>query len=312
MYIHDIWFDVQNRHSSLPVKSTTPQKVKQSRVSLPATLEPHSSLMNLSSLSPVPLTLSPTPTHSRQSSTSHSRQLSEIEEVEEKRKLEPTPDDRSSSLQTRTETKKSTETKSAAGSDSEQERGGRKNRDIQQRGEKGGSSRNKPEIKSAKHHGRRHSAANVEVGGIKSVRSRENLLQMEKQGSHSRPESPSVTSLREISKSPSVTPHLETIKDSPRSERKNIIINRLKRIASDESEIEPLAPHHPISPSVSSQREREVDLESSLDYHKRASVVMESGLQEVFGVIQGGVEDSSSVHINSSLDDILHAMESET
>ena len=196
-------------------------------------------------------------------------------------------------------------------------------------GVRGGISWSKSEAKSVRHR-RRQSAAEVETG-LRKVRSRDNLLA--ETGSHSRPESPTLR--REASKSPSITPSVtpsvtpyrgdtskspsvtpsatpltgETSKFSPRTERKKIL-SKLRKIASSsdssttsDSRRETILPQSSLSPSVTSQRE--ADLESSLDFHKRSSTIESDVHEEEVPTIE------EPVNINSPLDVVLQAMENE-
>ena len=160
-------------------------------------------------------------------------------------------------------------------------------------------------------HHRRQSAADVDTSGMRKVKSRENFLHVEPQGSRSRQESPSH---RETSRSPSLTPlHGDSKKDSPRTERRNII-NKLKKIAREESPMSSDAETTEKSQlvealsSVGGQRERESELESSLDFHGGILAVGSAAV-----VPSGSTgEEPASVNINSPLEAILTAMESET
>ena len=158
-------------------------------------------------------------------------------------------------------------------------------------------------------HRRRQSAADVDTAGTK-MRSRENLLQVEHQESRSRQESPS---RRETSRSPSLTPLPgDAKKDSLRTERRKII-NKLRKIALEESpmssdgETAEKSQQTDASSSEASQREREAELESSLDYQEGISAAVTSAVQS------GSTgEEPASVNITSPLKAILAAMESET
>jgi hypothetical protein len=245
---------------------------------------------------------------------SRSRQLSEIEEEEEKKRSWTHEDHNpSSSFSTpfmRNDTKNVVESKTE---ETEQERSNRREKETQRdRGEKGGVSRSKSEAKSVRER-RRQSSAELDTG-IRKVRSRENLLQVE-QGSRSRPESPSLTPRHESSKSLSVTPHRDMSHYSPRTERKKII-NKLKKIASeqqsdvtsdverDKSQPQQLPVPIPQSSSVLNFREKETDIESTLDYPSLAS-------DGVVHVHEGPPAVDEPLHCNSPLDAILQAMESE-
>ena len=275
----------QNRHSSLPTKSTTTslQRARHTpRTSLPASLENPSS--RASSLSPTP---TPTPTPVPAVTPSRNRQLSEIDEEEEK-KYEATTS-AAVPVASRNDGKRGSEPLGGEEERSRRERGGRQGR---------GS------------HRRRQSAADVDTAGMK-MRSRENLLQVEHQGSQSRQESPS---RRETSRSPSLTPLPgDTKKDSPRTERWKIV-NKLKKIALEESPMssdgetaEKPQQTDAVSSSEASQREREAELESSLDFQDRISAALTSPVQS------GSTgEEPASVNITSPLEAILAAMESET
>lgn len=261
-------------------------------------MTPRSSIGTLVDLPPSTGSLSPTPTPTPVPVTpSRSRQLSEIVE-EGERKSENSRN--SAQPVTRNETKRGSDGK-LYGGDTERERGGRWERGGRPEGGKGRGG-----------HRRRQSAADVDTAAMKKVRSRENLLQAEQQGSHSRHESPR----RETSRSPSLTPlHGDTRKDSPRTERRKII-NKLKKIARETSPMssdgemgEKSQPTDALSAvaTAAGQKEREADLESSLDYQTGVSAAV------VAAVRSGSTgEEPTSVNIDSPLGAILTAMESET
>lgn len=252
----------QNRRNSFPAR-----KIKPSRSSLPP-FESPTSLTSPRSLSPIT-----TPTHSH-TPTSHSRQLSEIEEEEEKNRSAQKDHEPPS---VKNDTKK---TDSKPG---------------QVERERGGKSCSKPEAKSARvHRDNRRQSADAE-GVLRKTRSRDSLVQMDR-GSRSRPESPTLTPQRDISKY------------SPLTERRRIV-NKLKRFASEDSSSagdsgveKPQPPPSSLSPSVStsvSSQMRETDIETSLDYN-------------VEGVMQEGVPRiEEPLHINSPLIAIQQAMENE-
>ena len=289
---------MQNRHSSLPAKPTTTSSQRprlQPRTSLPTTLDAHGTLPtnHAHSLSPTP---SPTPTPTATATPSRSRQLSEIEE-EEERKSETHPN---------TPTQPASKSHSRRGSDSsrsgvggggegERERGSRRDR------ERG---RGTPRGKTGDGRGgrRRLSATELDTAGIQKARSRESLLQVEQDGTQSRPESPSAVSYHEYSRSPSLTPHHgDTKLDSPRSERRNII-SKLRNALGDPPEGDTAE-----KVQSSSQREREADLESSLDYPAQITAAVGVATEE-----EEEEEEGGAVNVYSPLDTILTAMENET
>ena len=277
---------MQNRHSSLPAKTTTPQRTKlHQRTSLPATLDPHMTPPGSSthSTSPTP-SPTPTPTHSATATPSRHRQLSEIEEEGAG--------------------EKGSETNSTS------RKGARRGGDNSSR--LGAGAQHK--MAEGRAGARRQSVAELET--IKKARSRENLLQVEQPESQSRPESPSTVLHRDFSRSPSLTPQPEDARrDSPRTERRKII-GKLRKIALEDAATakldgDPAEKAKPVGVSGSTQRsERETDLESSLDYTARISAAEAVGMTE--GETEKEEEDSEYVNIDTPLTTILTAMESET
>ena len=205
-----------------------------------------------------------TPAHTP---TPRSRQLSEIEEEEERQK---------------------------DAQDNQKRDRIKVDRKLGERGEKGVLSRSKPESKSLRASDKKRQSASGEGEGIRKVRSRDNLVQLE-QGSQSRPESPSQGA------------HRENIKYSPRTERKKVI-RKLKKLSTDGSVASDSSEKSLLQPSVSSsssssQREREADLETSLDHYSQTSedVTVNEGLPRIEEPLQK----------NSPLEAIQRMMESE-
>ena len=182
------------------------------------------------------------------------------------------------------------------GGEGERERGSRRDR------ERG---RGTPRGKEGDGRGgrRRLSATELDTAGIQKARSRESLLQVDQDGTQSRPESPSAVSYHEYSRSPSLTPHHgDTKRDSPRSERRNII-SKLRNALGDPPEGDTAE-----KAQSSSQREREADLETSLDYPAQITAAVGVTTEEE----EEEEEEGGAVNIDSPLDTILTAMENET